>query len=538
MNITKFSLIIVLAVLLIGITAVSVKAEEFGGSEINEPIASVSIGSHGITFQPKVSFAQLVLTVSTPNGSVVRKTFESGTTPYFELTGNEGDGSFTYELSIVPRSEQKPRTNEESAGLEVRIAGFSSGPGQPTSQFGYFTANRGSIVTPGGGEIGIAQPLDQVILDDLIVDGSACIGQDCVNGESFGFDTLRLKENNLRIKFDDTSSSASFPNNDWQLTANDSSNGGANKFSIDDISGGRTPFTVEAGAPSHSLYVDDGGRLGLGTSTPVVDVHVKSGNTPTLRLEQDGSSGFTPQTWDVAGNETNFFVRDATNGSKLPFKIKPSAPTNSLYVDAEGDIGLQKTDPNHALYIYRNDASIDPTILIENGQGTDGGSKAQVSVRSSKVMIGSRSNHQLNLSVNNDPKVIIDTNGYLGIDKAPGNPIDTSVAIANGAYLDSNGVWQQGSSKTFKENIASITPGEALETLSALNPVKYTYTKDADQEEYAGFLAEDVPELVASKSRKTLNAMDVVAVLTKVVQEQQKTIEKLNEKINKIEEKK
>ena len=26
---------------------------------------------------------------------------------------------------------------------------------------------------------------DQVILDDLIVDGSACIGFDCVNGESF-----------------------------------------------------------------------------------------------------------------------------------------------------------------------------------------------------------------------------------------------------------------------------------------------------------------------------------------------------------------
>ena len=52
---------------------------------------------------------------------------------------------------------------------------------------------------------------DQVILDDLIVDGSACIGFDCVNGESFGFDTLRLKENNLRIKFQDTSSSASFP---------------------------------------------------------------------------------------------------------------------------------------------------------------------------------------------------------------------------------------------------------------------------------------------------------------------------------------
>lgn len=210
---------------------------------------------------------------------------------------------------------------------------------------------------------------DQVILDDLIVNGSTCIGQDCVNGESFGFDTLRLKENNLRIKFQDTSTSASFPTNDWQLTANDSANGGANKFSIDDIDGGRTPFTIEAGAPSHSLYVDDGGRIGLGTSTPIVDIHTKSGNTPTMRLEQDGSSGFTSQTWDVGGNEANFFVRDVTNGSALPLRIQPGAPTNSLYITSGGDIvsGRTSTLANSALLISR---SGDAKIAI---QSTDSG---------------------------------------------------------------------------------------------------------------------------------------------------------------------
>jgi len=198
---------------------------------------------------------------------------------------------------------------------------------------------------------------DQVILDDLIVNGSACVGQDCLNGESFGFDTLRLKENNLRIRFLDTSTSASFPTNDWQITANESSNGGANKFAIDDIDGGRTPFTIEASAPSHSLYVDDGGRIGLGTATPVVEVHVVDGDTPTLRLEQDGSSGFTPQTWDLAGNETNFFIRDATNGSKLPFRIRPDAPSNSLYVDTDGDIGIGTDSPTDPLHVRRTDGS-------------------------------------------------------------------------------------------------------------------------------------------------------------------------------------
>jgi hypothetical protein len=223
---------------------------------------------------------------------------------------------------------------------------------------------------------------DQVILDDLIVDGSICVGQDCVNGESFGFDTLRLKENNLRIKAVDTSSTSSFPTNDWQITFNDSANGGANKFSIDDVDGGRTPFTIEASAPSHSLYVDDGGRLGLGTSTPVVQVHVKDGNTPTLRLEQDGSSGFTAQTWDVAGNEANFFVRDATNGSTLPFKIIPGAPSNALYVAADGDVGLSTASPDGLFDVaHSSDANnhaflIDPSsnvgVNIDNGYTPSG----------------------------------------------------------------------------------------------------------------------------------------------------------------------
>ena len=253
---------------------------------------------------------------------------------------------------------------------------------------------------------GMAQA-DQQILDDLIVQGSICAGTDCSNGESFGFDTLRLKENNLRIKFQDTSNSASFPTNDWQITANDSANGGQNKFSIDDIDGGRTPFTIEASAPSHSLYVDDGGRIGLRTSTPVVEMHMVSGDSPTLRLEQDGSSGFTPQTWDVAGNETNFFVRDATNGSRLPFKIRPSAPTNSIYVDTNGDIGLGTASPDAGLHVINNsmlvesgDSGVAPTGLLDvrggdlnvAGDGTAGGTLTVSNAGTAQVVLSDSSN--------------------------------------------------------------------------------------------------------------------------------------------------
>ena len=213
---------------------------------------------------------------------------------------------------------------------------------------------------------------DQVILDDLIVDGSACIGQDCVNGESFGFDTIRIKENNLRIKAQDTSSTASFPTQDWQITFNDSSNGGQNKYSIDAIAPvANTPFTIEAGsANSNHFYMDDGGRIGFGTTTPVAELHVKDGDTPTLRLEQDGSSGFTAQTWDVAGNEAGFFVRDATTGSTLPFRILPGAPSQALVVEGStGDVGIGAgTNPEAALHVRRSNGTA--SITVEELSGT------------------------------------------------------------------------------------------------------------------------------------------------------------------------
>ncbi|MFZ9055506.1 MAG: hypothetical protein ACO2ZL_06840, partial [Flavobacteriales bacterium] len=69
--------------------------------------------------------------------------------------------------------------------------------------------------------------------DDVIVNGSLGVGLDMVVGYNFGFNTVVLKENNVRIKFDDSSSSGSFPNQDWTLRANETTNGGANDFAVD-----------------------------------------------------------------------------------------------------------------------------------------------------------------------------------------------------------------------------------------------------------------------------------------------------------------
>jgi hypothetical protein len=166
----------------------------------------------------------------------------------------------------------------------------------------------------------------EVITQDLIVDGSTCVGTDCTSAETFGFSTIKMRENNTRITFEDTSSSGAFPNIDWQLTANDSQNGGRNRFSIEDLSNEREILTVMGNAPNYSLFVDESGRLGLGTDQPDASLHVMRPNAPTLRLEQTGAGGFPAAVWDVAANEAGLEI--ALDGESL------------LTVDTSGNVRL------------------------------------------------------------------------------------------------------------------------------------------------------------------------------------------------------
>ncbi len=71
---------------------------------------------------------------------------------------------------------------------------------------------------------------DRVILENLIVTGETAIGTDSINGEVFDDTTLKFKENNLRILFDDTTENAT----DWWITVNDETNEGANYFGVSD----------------------------------------------------------------------------------------------------------------------------------------------------------------------------------------------------------------------------------------------------------------------------------------------------------------
>ena len=556
-----------LALLLILSLAISVAA-------FAAPVGTPRGAGSQIDWQVSIGgYDRIQMTVLSPDGEVFTREFKAGETPSFRLQDSAfANGQYRYELRVVPvisaavaQKLQNARSADDAATVRriMTEAGLSA---EPLVQSGTFSVIGGTVVSPDAREANTggqrrmttdARPStpvtnDNVIADDLIVQGSACIGLDCVNNESFGFDTVRLKENNTRIKFDDTSASAGFPANDWQLTANDSASGGASKFSIEDITGSKVPFTVTAGASTNSIFVDSTGRVGFRTSTPVLDLHVNTSNTPAIRLEQNNSGGFTAQTWDIAGNEANFFVRDVTSGSRLPFRIRPGAPTSSIDISASGFVGIGTASPEAKLHVFSTSTTDAFVALGEDPDGSTG-TQSALNIGYSGASFGAASgfinvrpdtnavapNPSLRFMTGNTVRILIDNEGFIGLgDTASGGLNPTSpIQYTNGAVtarLTAAGVWQDNSSRAAKEHIRSLSATAAFDALAGLDPVEYNY-KVMPNDPKVGFIAEDVPELVATPEREGLSALDIVAVVTKVVQEQQKTIEQLNHRIAELE---
>ena len=544
----------------------------------------------GVHWQVNAPNGGVSLRVIMPDGSAVEQQFPSGTSPWFvsEKGGALPDGQYAYELVVSPDFSPQERALAQSSRASGQTANLPKG----AIESGVFLVKDGVIILPDPNVVEPRSPKakstattttggkgvtlkDQVIPDDLIVQGSACIGLDCVNNESFGFDTIRLKENNTRIKFDDTSTGAGFPANDWQLTANDSASGGANKFSIEDITGAKVPFTIRAGAADNSLFVDSNSRVGLRTSTPVLDLHINTSNTPAVRLEQNSSGGFTAQTWDIAGNEANFFIRDVTGGSRLPFRIRPGAPTSSIDINASGNVGIGTASPAQKLHVETSGNSL-TEILVRN---TNAGANAQTSVHIESDagnyigLFKYSSTHTAyktaaaadgliynsaggNISILNDnaagninfaaggaatAQAVITSAGNVGI----GTPAPTAKLSVNGtADKPGGGSWGVFSDERLKNVKGRFSSG--LDAIMQLQPIRYEYKADnplhlRSGAEYVGFgaraLQEIIPEAVTRNDNGYLvvNNDPILWTMLNAIKEQAKEIANLKGQVKRLE---
>ncbi|MDH3748676.1 MAG: tail fiber domain-containing protein [Gammaproteobacteria bacterium] len=193
--------------------------------------------------------------------------------------------------------------------------------------------------------------------------------------------------------------------------------------------------------------------------------------------------------------------------------------TNSQIFDNGNFVGIGTTEPqqrlevNGSIQIHDQNSGV-AGVMITQSSGETG---YILHNRASTLTIGAGSLDRLT----------IDRDGNIGFGVArPAHPLQ----MANGAHVTAGGVWANSSSRQRKQDIEDLDIEAAIQALVALEPVSFRYKND-EHETYLGFIAEDVPDIVATSDRQSLSTMDIVAVLTKVVQEQQQRITELEAKL-------
>lgn len=587
-------------------------------SDDKNHFATLNGSGSSVRWDIRASHAASTLTVIAPDGEVFVKEFQSGQAPEFQLS-SRGDGQYIYELRLTPNfaggvKEQlkAARENGKSEEVQRELKKRGSLP-EPLVQSGGFSVVNGMIVVAGASEGGrgrnaMAQPqsipanpavstaaapsgrvnykinrhhprfmfFDQVIPDDLIVQGSICAGIDCVNNENFGFDTIRMKENNTRLQFDDTSTTAGFATNNWQIRANSSASGGASFLAFVDQGAtgnsetGTIVFEVDAGAPANSLRVSSSGNIGVGTGTPVLDFHVNTTDTPAIRLEQNNGGGFTAQTWDIGANEANFFIRDVTGGSRLSLRIRPGAPTSSLDIAANGNVGIANGAPATILDVSGN------TLTLGSDSGAT--TRTNATTKLNRIAIPPFTTGNLNFGVLNAAttstenlvaigggasgfsaatSVLFSTAGNNNTDTGTERMRITSIgrvgigttapdqllSVNGDASKVGGGSWQSFSDRRLKNVKSQFTTG--LSAVMRLQPVRYEYKSNnalglPNEGQHVGFPAQDVqkviPEAVTANSSGYLmvNNDPIIWTMLNAIKEQQKEIAELKRQVRQL----
>jgi len=206
-----------------------------------------------------------------------------------------------------------------------------------------------------------------------------------------------------------------------------------------------------------------------------------------IEAPEGGSSSSHDWALFVNFNEVDqFSIVDFSNG-QLPINIAAGAPTDSLDVAANGNVGLGTASPTAQLYLLGQGVtgSANTTKIVVDNNSTTGGDREMLELR------------------NNGGPVSIFRNMASGARWAVGAPgtdfwIDnqaTATAIEfrlfSGGNLTIGGTLSQGSSRAIKENVRPVDGREILARVAALPIGRWSYKSDEQQAPHLGPFSED-----------------------------------------------
>jgi len=358
-----------------------------------------------------------------------------------------------------------------------------------------------------------------------------------------------------KVIFTDIDSSTST----WSIWGND------NALQIRDTDAGDIIHILPSTKNDNSINIDANGTVNLvGKRVSVVraDTAVGVKNAPTIKISNPNSVTIGGSTntldWflnkdldiddDYKNKTFNIAYDFNTSVSKIPFTIVGTANDNSVFMNENG-IGILNGNPQASMDVTgdikatfsgnaptNSDPVLKGLMILTNlsSYNTD-------TTKTSDVAFGlenKRNNFKWNFRTFAPGEGFLATKegtggGEFRIDNPTTDFHNTKMVVA-GVTVFENGHLVTASSRELKTDIKPLDPKAAMDAFHKLQPVSYEY-KAQKGEPVVGFIAEDVPDLVAMPSRKSFDSAEVVAVLTSVVKQQEKQLKIQSEKIAKLE---
>lgn len=222
-----------------------------------------------------------------------------------------------------------------------------------------------------------------------------------------------------------------------------------------------------------------------------------------------------------------------------------------MLVDSTGNIGLgtvpsaglhlkKQAQASTAEIVARFEATDDPVggLFIANSSAADGLFIPKITGRSASQNAALINEALITSDVGPSPAIVYNAAKGSGGALATrplvvyrNNSVAKVTIAANGNVVGTSFV--NSSSRELKDKINDLPSEKASAALRQLNPVEFVYKDDETADPRIGFIAEDVPDLIAEPDRKSVPVMDVVALVTRVVKDQQKTIDEQQKAMDK-----
>jgi hypothetical protein len=266
-----------------------------------------------------------------------------------------------------------------------------------------------------------------------------------------------------------------------------------------DFSASDFQFTADGQYPR--MVIENGGNVGIGTTSPNALLHVSHATAPTFRLSRTGTGQIWQQSIDSSGrlliNEaaseggtqyTRLAIDDdgdvgigitspssrlhissarttervitestntsayvgyrATNGSGY-WEMQVDGSNQELRflddgsermrIDSSGNVGIGTNSPARNLHIHEGDSTLSYIQITNNTTGTSGSDGVSFGITSDEVAIwNNRENTDSTISTNNTERVRIKNDGNVGIGVAPSYKLDVSGDSTSGVIAVRN----------------------------------------------------------------------------------------------------